>query len=271
MHKAVKITGDQLLEEIKSLIDKARERNLVIRVMGAVAIYYHLRNSGSELCMKFYNFIGRLQAGEITLTDVDLVSYKKNKNNLEKFFLEMGFKPDEYINAFFSDKRLTFYHAHSHYTLDLFFTPLEFSHTVDLEGRLELHPYTLSLADLLLLKLQIHDINRKDLGDTAALLACFDLSHEEKPSVINIERVVSILSDDWGFWYDALMNLNKLSNFVESMMKDQPSSMVELANSVLGKINQLIKVLNEAPKSTRWLKRARIGTKKRWYNVVEEV
>ncbi|MEM4717552.1 MAG: hypothetical protein QXE81_02180 [Desulfurococcaceae archaeon] len=271
MHKVIKISGDKLLEEISVLIDKARERGIVIRAMGAVAVYYHLKNSGNELCIKFYETMGRLQAGEIKFTDVDFVAYKRNRNAIEKFFLELGFKPDEYINAFFSDKRFTFHHAQSNYTVDVFFTPLEFSHIVDLEGRLELHPYTLTPTDLLLLKLQIHDINRKDLGDAAALLACIDLSHEEKPYVINIDRVVNILTDDWGFWYDAVINLNKLPGLVESVMKDQPSAMIQLANSTLGKINQLIKTLDEAPKSDKWLKRAKIGTKKRWYNVVEEI
>ena len=48
---------------------------------------------------------------------------------------------------------------------------LRMSHVIDLRGRLEPGAPTLDLADLLLTKLQIWEINEKDLGDITCLLA----------------------------------------------------------------------------------------------------
>ena len=45
------------------------------------------------------------------------------------------------------------------------------SHKLDLRGRLDGPAPTITLADLLLTKLQVWEINRKDLGDTLCLLA----------------------------------------------------------------------------------------------------
>lgn len=271
MHKVIKIDPDSLLKEIKDLIDQATERGLIIKMMGATAIYFHVKNSINDSCMKFYSYIGRIRPGEFVLTDVDFVSVKKQRNMLEKFFEKMGYMPDAYINAFFSDKRLTFYDKDNRYTIDIFFTPLEFSHEIDLEGRLELHPYTLSLADLVLLKLQIHDINRKDLGDLATLLACFELSSNDKLDAINLERIVRVLSDDWGFWYDATMNLNSLIKFIEQSFSGVEGDLTKLAGIAVEKARRIIDILEKSPKTDKWMKRAKVGTKKRWYNVVEEI
>jgi hypothetical protein len=40
---------------------------------------------------------------------------------------------------------------------------------------------------------------------------------------------------------------------------------------VSGKVDAIIKALDETPKSMKWKMRERVGTKMRWYNEVEEV
>ena len=50
------------------------------------------------------------------------------------------------------------------------------SHRLDLRGRLDGPSATITLADLLLSKLQVFQINRKDLGDALCLLADHQLS-----------------------------------------------------------------------------------------------
>src|SRR5207249_2216805 len=78
-------------------------------------------------------------------------------------------------------------------------------------GRLELDYPTISLTDLVLEKLQIHRIGRKDLVD---LLVLF-LGHEVKPGadgdheVVDADHVTQLLADDWGFWYESIQNLAK--------------------------------------------------------------
>lgn len=71
-------------------------------------------------------------------------------------------------------------------------------HRIDLRGRLELQPFTLSLADLVLQKLQIVDLNRKDNVDVIALLAEHELNGEG-PETVDTSYVSALLAGDWGF------------------------------------------------------------------------
>ena len=71
-------------------------------------------------------------------------------------------------------------------------------HRLDLRDRLDLHPETLSLADLLLTKLQVVETTEKDLVDMATLLSDHALTEDERG--INIEYIAGIASSDWGWW-----------------------------------------------------------------------
>ncbi len=60
--------------------------------------------------------------------------------------------------------------------IDVFFDRLDYNHPIDYRGRLEFHPDCVSLADLMLQKLQIVQINDKDLKDAMLLLLAAPLS-----------------------------------------------------------------------------------------------
>ena len=59
--------------------------------------------------------------------------------------------------------------------LDVFFDRLEFCHVIDVRNRIEYDVRTLPLAELLLGKLQIMQINAKDVLDASILLLEHDL------------------------------------------------------------------------------------------------
>ena len=83
---------------------------------------------------------------------------------------------------------------------------------------------------------------------------------------IDLDRIRDVLCDDWGFWYSADLNLGLLHEAVA-----RPGVSAELAATVRTQIDTLRTHLAEAPKSRRWKLRARVGTRKRWYEQVEEV
>ena len=56
------------LDEAKALIDKARERGLILRVMGPIAIYFHFPD-----WVDLYQRMERL--GERGFTDIDFASF----------------------------------------------------------------------------------------------------------------------------------------------------------------------------------------------------
>src|SRR2546427_8847415 len=94
---------------------------------------------------------------------------------------------------------------------------------------------------MVLEKLQIHQIGRKDLVDLIVLF----LGHDVKPSAdgdreaIDADHIANLLADDWGFWYESTQNLTKsrqlLGNFVaEGKIPTDYAALVEHRD---GKLN----------------------------------
>jgi hypothetical protein len=137
-------------------------------------------------------------------------------------------------------------------------------HTIDLRDRLALEPETLPLADLLLQKLQIVEINRKDLLDITALLAEHDLG-AEAPEHIDLGYIARLLADDWGFWHTVTENVGRADAFARQL-EMEPSAQAR----VVDRLQRLRGALEDHPKTRRWRLRARIGTKKKWYQDVGE-
>jgi hypothetical protein len=108
-----------------------------------------------------------------------------------------------------------------------------------LNERLEKDPLTIPLADLLLEKTQIVEINEKDVKDSILLLLEHPLGSEDK-EMINVGRICSVLSDDWGFYYTVTNNLNRISDYVvdvnsvrESDKKDVVEKVDKLKSAII--------------------------------------
>jgi hypothetical protein len=140
------------------------------------------------------------------------------------------------------------------------------SHVIDFTGRLEQDYPTIPLADLLLEKTQIVKINEKDIKDTLLLLRTHDIGNDDK-DVINASWIAHTLKDDWGFWYTVTTNLNKVNAYKNQYdwLSTEDRAIIE------SRINKLLSAIEAEPKTSRWRFRARIGTKKKWYNDVEEL
>lgn len=140
-------------------------------------------------------------------------------------------------------------------------------HVLDLKGRLDHDRPTISLADLFLQKIQIVEINEKDVKDIFILLIEHELSEKEEPDKISLEYISKLLSEDWGFWYTTNLNLSKL----KGLLGNYPQLTEDEKKSVTTKIDLISQKIKASPKSFKWKMRDRVGTKTRWYNMVEEV
>jgi len=270
--KFVDLDLQSFLAEAKDIVNKAQEKGLYLRIIGALAVY--LRSEHSPQARDYFFSLGRLGEGKPLFTDLDLVAYSRQSPELKRFLeRELHFKPNPYVNAIFANKRSIFTHPEGKFDVDVFYDKLDFSHIVDFgkipgKGRLELDFPTISLADIVLEKLQIHQINRKDLIDLFVLL----LSHEIGPDkeMIDSSYIAKKLAGDWGFYYDATQNLQKLSSFVSELATSSKvgPQLNQLFNE---RLHQLTKAIEEEPKDKGWIKRAKIGTNKLWFKEVEEV
>ncbi len=267
----IEVDEEEFAEECINIVRKAEEKGITLRILGALAVYVHTRDD--ERCKEIH----KLRFGESTpaFTDLDLIAYSKQYSQVKKFFEDEGFMPDRMVNILFGKRRLIYYHPQGKYHIDIFFDKLEFSHDVPFggepgEGRLDLSSPAITPTDIVLEKLQIHEINRKDLVDLVVIFLSHELSGRDGEKLVNMKYIAKLLADDWGFWYDAKVNLKKLEEFTESLRQEGVLTDQE-ANTVIAKTRALARALDDEPKTKKWKKRAKKGTSKKWYRDVEEL
>ncbi len=264
---------ESIVRKAVEIVENAKKKNLILRIIGAIAVYLHIQDN--PIALGFYTSQSRLGLPNI-FTDIDLIAYSKQRKQLMKFFEEeLKLRSNPRLNVIFGGKRLFYEDTSINVKIDVFFDKLEFSHDVFFgrepsKGRLELDYPTITPTDLLLEKLQIHNINYKDIIDIIALLTAHNIALEEVKNSINANYIAQLLSDDWGFWYDAITNLNKVVEIVQDLASKEKIKQ-DIRDMVINNINKLIEVINKTPKTKNWEKRAKIGTAKPWYREVEEV
>ena len=79
--------------------------------------------------------------------------------------------------------------AHADDHIDVFLDTFRMDHDIALKRRLELEPVSLSLADLLLTKLQIFRLNDKDIRDIVTLLDDAEVSDGDEPGTIDARYI----------------------------------------------------------------------------------
>jgi len=271
----VTLTDEEFLREAKAIVDTARAKGISLRILGSLAIFAHSTHAPESISV--FRAVGRLSPGTPLFTDLDLMGYARQGRAISGVLEGLGFRPDSVINGLFGDRRLIYYEPSDKFHIDIFLDKLEFSHDVMFgkkpgDGRLELDYPTITLADIVLEKLQIHRIGRKDLVDLMILF----LGHSVQPTsdgdseAVDAGYIANLLADDWGFWYEATQNLGKtrqmLGTFVaEGLVRADHAARIEKG------IGSLEAALQSAPKGRHWERRAKTGTNKPWFREVEEV
>src|SRR5258708_23516354 len=141
-------------------------------------------------------------------------------------------------------------------------------HQVDFSNRLSASTPTLPLAELLLSKLQIVKINRKDVLDALILLAEHPLAGDDGApdsrsgqSTISLPRILSYTSNDWGWWRTVTGNLDKLEQYLATDFTAEDVDVGGGKSAPLdpgAQVRALRAAIDGASKSTRWKLRARV-------------
>jgi hypothetical protein len=138
-------------------------------------------------------------------------------------------------------------------------------HNIDFRQRLDIDPLTVPLADLLLTKLQVVQLNLKDNQDLVTLLADHPLG-DGNNETIETARLVSLLGADWGFEHTVRLNLVVVRDSLATF--DLPSGM---ADQVSERICEIVTALDRGKKSIGWKSRSVVGERVRWYELPEDV
>ena len=244
----------EIVAEMDRIVSAARAEQIHLRVIGGLAVHYHSqRVRGHEF--------GRDYA------DIDFVVRKHDRRKLEPFFKNFGYVGDRNFNLVNGDRRLLYIHPLTGRHIDIFVGDFEMCHKLPLRDRLDAHPVTVPLAELLLSKTQIVQLNRKDALDLIALLLDNELSFHDETK-INLDRILRLCKRDWGLYKTTSLNLKRLEDV---LLHDNPSLSEEDTKIVLNRIGHLRKALQSMPTGILWKARDRVGTRLRWYTEVEEI
>lgn len=248
---------EEYLEEARHLTDDAQKEGIILRVMGPLALHFYFPEY-----VELYRKMERL--GERVFTDIDYASYGKCRGKIVPFFEKQGYELEK-RSAMMSGNTRHIYFAGRIPMIDVFFDRLDYNHPIEYKDRLEIDPYCVSLTDLLLQKLQIVQINDKDLKDGMLLLLAAEIGLSDI-GTINAKYLEKIMAEDWGFYHTAVMNLIKIKEASANVKALTDADRVVIEEHV----EQLILIFDKVPKSGKWKKREKVGTKKPWYKAVSD-
>ncbi len=248
------VENEHFVAEGLSIVEDAQEQGLKLRILGSLAYRIHCPAN-----------LQLFEAMERALTDIDFSADRRQSREIKKFLVQRGYEEDLRMTASTEGMRYYFEDPNNGLGVDVFYNELFFCHKIPLRDRLDLDSPTITTCDLLLEKMQIVELNLKDVKDTLVLM----LEHPvvEKPTSpeeIDGGYIADLLSGDWGFYYTVNMNLDRVERFIPDF--DMLSA--EQGDLILSRINDLRKLIEDAPKSRKWKLRAKVGTKKQWYQDV---
>ena len=243
-------------DEAESVCAEVAAAGLPARLLGGVAFWLRCPSVRSEPFARDY-------------ADLDFAVGKTASQPFRAILEGRGYLPDKFFNGLHGATRLYYGAPDGQWSVDIVIDELTMSHRLDLRGQLDGPGPTLSLADLLLTKLQVWEINRKDLGDAACLLADHGLAGGPAgpagPEEISLARVTAVLGADWGFCHTVERNLGKVAELAAA--EPVPGA----GHDVAAQVRAVRAAIEAAPKSRSWRLRSRIGERVKWYETPEEV
>lgn len=247
-------TLTDLVLEMNRLIDAARLQDIQLRAFGGLAIFVH-----SQPDARFFHRDS---------PDVDFIVPREQRKKLEPFFEAMGYSPNKRFNLLNGERRQIYNQETSERRIDILVGDFEMCHKLPLNGhRLEVEPVTIPLAELLLSKAQIVQLNRKDALDIISLLLNNDLGKDSEGR-IGLDRIGMLCSQDWGLYKTVTINLKRVEELLTSGDLDLTD---EEKKIILDRLHEIEKAIEATPKTLSWQIRDRVGTRVRWYEEVEEV
>lgn len=246
----------EFVDEALTLVREAEAKGIRLRILGSIA--YRLQ------CPRNLHLFQDMKR---VLTDVDFGAEKKQNRAIREFLMSRGYVPDEGVYVASEGARHIYLHKDTKLNVDVFADELNFCHKVPFKNRLHIDDLTISNTDLLLEKMQIVEINLKDFKDTIVLMLEHPLSHQQAGhKSIDTDYIVDMMRQDWGFYYTFTTNMKRVPDYLHEFPSIQPHE----ADTIRGRIGELLRKIEEAPKTMGWKMRSTIGTRKKWYQEVSE-
>ncbi|MGH2680010.1 MAG: hypothetical protein ACRDG8_05930 [Actinomycetota bacterium] len=201
--------------------------------------------------------------------DMDFACVSSKKREVIEFFATRGFLGDPRFNTLHGDRQMYFTTADGKTSVDVVMDRLNMCHVLDFSDRIDRLPDTLDVSDLLLTKLQVVELNEKDVHDILHLLSGYEVKPGDEPGTLGMDRLGRVVARDWGWWRTVTMNLDKVAHFADEEHGDlvPVSRVFEPAEQA----RRLRGCCDDVPKPMTWKLRAKVGDRVQWYQLPEEV
>jgi hypothetical protein len=241
----------EIADEAHRILAAAEQADVPLRLIGGLAVLFHSDPLHPAL--------------ERPYKDIDLATVKGQSRKVGDLMASLGYQPAKEFNALNGNRRLLFYDVPNERQVDVFVGTFEMCHVIPISDRIAIEEKTIPLAELLLTKMQVVELNEKDLTDIVALLHHHDVADHDDDAV-NAEEVARLTADDWGLWRTTQMNIDRVRERAVTVgLSDEEH------RQVMERLDALAAAIDAAPKSRGWRLRDRIGDRKRWYENPDEV
>ena len=243
---------DDIETEARRIVAAGEAQGIVLRLLGGLAVRLHAPRAAHRALARSY-------------PDIDFATPARSGRSVETLMAGLGYEPNRSFNLLNGASRLLFYDQPHTRQIDVFVGGFDMCHRLPIAERLDREPLTLPLAELLLTKLQIVQMNEKDLRDICALLLDHPLGDTDLETV-NLPRLLEICGEDWGLWKTVTLSLEQARQFCKGSELEPAAQ-----QTILERLDHLGSALDAAPKSLKWKMRAAVGERVQWYTLPEEV
>ncbi len=238
------------VEEALRLIENAEKHNIILRVLGGVAVKLHTENE-PEIFKRSYS-------------DIDLAVDRDSGELLSRYLVQMGYEPNKSFNTYNGNERQLYYDLENQRQMDIFVGDFRMCHYIPLGERLLADRYTVPKAELLLTKIQIIEMNQKDISDLFVFVLNNAVTGDDEG--INWKQVADLCAGDWGLYKTFSNNLVRLvEQLKEINLPDEDKELIDR------RFQYLVGKVEKTPKNLKWKLRSMVGEKVPWYEIPEEV
>ena len=242
---------EDIVAEGERLLALGEATGVDMRLLGGVAVRLHAPQLPPALAREY--------------KDLDFAIVKRHAGPLDQLMRDAGYAPHVSFNAMHARERALFFDDQHGRQVDVFIDSFRMCHAIPLSDRLGLERGTVPLAELLLTKLQIIEVNEKDVRDTVLLLHGHPVEDHDGEA-INGARIAELCAADWGLWRTITANLQRCGEHLGDYDLDEADR-----DRIAARFDLLLERVEAEPKSRGWKLRARVGERKRWYDLPEEV
>jgi hypothetical protein len=238
-----------VIAEGERIAAAAKDARIPLKLVGGAAVNLHSPSARRPPLKRKYG-------------DLDFVAPAKQRPAVQKLFESLGYEGEARFNLLNGHQRLLYLDGVNGRQVDIFIDRMKMCHVIELGGRLAHDGPTLTPVDLLISKLQVYEVNMKDLVDSIALLLDHPVADHDDDA-INSKYLARLTGEDWGLYRTLQLNTEKVRSAARELAVD--------AGVINQRLDAIWATIEAQPKSMKWKLRSRVGDRMSWYELPEEV